>query len=93
MSKNLSNNAPLKSSDKKYIQNFPSDDRFVFPVFDSIGNILGKYIATDGQCILLHQNNTSQYNSMTSEILILRFEDSSNENILQAAHKVHIDIR
>ena len=55
MSKNLSDNTPLKSSDKKSIQRLPLDDRFITPTFDAVGPRLGKYISQDDQCIILHQ--------------------------------------
>ena len=93
MSKNLSNNYPLRSSDKKTIRNFPLDDRAVTPLFDEILPRLGKFISHDGECVILHQNNASQHDTMTSELLLLRFTDSENENDLKCAHKVFIDYR
>ena len=39
------------------------------------------------------KNNASEYNTMTCELLLLRFTDSSDENDLKCAHKVFIDYR
>ena len=55
MSKNLSNNAPLWTADKKYRRGLPLDDRLITPTFDAIGPRLGKYICADGECIIVHQ--------------------------------------
>ena len=42
MTKNLSNNQPVKSTDKKCITNLPLDDRLITPIFDMIPEFLGK---------------------------------------------------
>ena len=34
MSKNLSDNRPVKTGDKKYIKNFPLDDRHIWNIFE-----------------------------------------------------------
>ena len=41
MTKNLSNNEPVRSKDKKYIKNLPLDDRFITPTFDMVPEFLG----------------------------------------------------
>ena len=47
MSKNLSNNTPLLSCEKKAITNFPLDDRHITPIYNMVQNWLGKYISMD----------------------------------------------
>ena len=93
MSKNLSDNTPVLSSQKKHIRNFPTDDRYVTPHFDMIYELLGKYISNDEQSFIVHQNNLSKFNTLDSEILLLRYSDSVEENKLESAQKVCIDIR
>ena len=93
MSKNLSDNTPVLSSQKKHIKNFPTDDRYVTPHFDMIYELLGKYISKDEQSFIVHQNNLSKFNTLDSEILLLRYSDSVEENKLESAQKVCIDIR
>ena len=61
--------------------------------FDIIPNLLGKYVSKDEQCIIFLQNNTSQFNTLDSELLLLRFSDSYYENKLESAQKVRIDLR
>ena len=93
MSKNLSDNRPVRRCDKSYVKNFPLDDRYIFPIFDSLVPLLGKYESPDSHCFILHQNNTSAFNSMESEMLLLRFSDTEYENQMLCAHKIYIDIR
>ena len=61
--------------------------------FDGIVDLLGKYISSDDQCIILHQHNRSEFNTVASDILILRFGDKTTENKLQSAHNIPFDIR
>lgn len=42
MSKNLSNNQPLRTTDKSYIKTFPKEDTYVAPAFNCIPPLLGK---------------------------------------------------
>ena len=93
MSKRLSDNTPLKRDDKKEVRNFPLDDRHIFPCFDNILPLLGKYTSSDNSCLLFYQNNTSEYNTMSSELIILRFSDTFYENDLKCAQKIPNDIR
>ena len=93
MPKRLSNNEPLRRDDKKEVINFPLDDRFIFPVFDNILPLLGKYESIDSSCLLFYQNNSSEYNTMNSELIILRFSDTTYENDLKCAQKIPNDIR
>ena len=66
MTKNLSNNSPLRSSDKKSIRNLPLDDRHITPTFDAISSKLGKYISQDSQCIIFHQVSQQENFLLTS---------------------------
>ena len=93
MTKHLSNNHPVKSTEKGHIPRHPRDDRFVIEVLDSIPIYLGKYVSAKESCVILHQNNISQRDTMNSEILILRFQDTSYENKLECVQKCEIDYR
>ena len=39
----------------------------------------------------MHQHNRSEFNTVTSDICILRFRD--NENMLESSHNIPFDIR
>ena len=95
MYKRLSNKQPLKTTDKKYIKTFPTlvDDRFLSAAFNSIPPLLGKYESSDSECLIFNQNNTSEYNTVSCELILLRFGDTDFENDLKSAQKVDIDIR
>ena len=93
MYKRLSNNAPLRRDDKKEVRNFPLDDRFIYPSFDMVLPLLGKYISSDNSCLVFYQNNTSQRDTMTSELFLARFGESLYQNDLKCTQKVPIDLR
>ena len=90
--KYLSCNTPLKYRNKESIQNFPSDDKVIRCLYDSLMTLLGKYISSDEQTIQFNLNNTSGSNTMSCELILLRFSDVI-ENKLNSAQKVDIDVR
>ena len=53
----LSNNVPVKSSDKKSFSNLPSDCMFILKSFDCLTHFFGKYVSACGNCIIIHQDN------------------------------------
>ena len=54
---------------------------------------MGKYESSDSECLIFNQNNTSEYNTVSCELILLRFGDTDFENDLKSAQKVDIDIR
>ena len=92
MKKFLSCNTPLKYTDKESIVNFPSNDKGLRCLYDSLLTLLGKYISVNEETILFNQNNISQSNTMNCELILLRFSDII-ENKLNSAQKVNIDVR
>ena len=43
--------------------------------------------------MIFSQNNTSDFNTVSCELLLLRFGDTEYENDLKASQKVDIDVR
>ena len=54
--------------------------------------ILGTYVSTNEESVVIGLNNTSEYDSVTFEILLLRYADLIG-NDLQGAQKASLDLR
>ena len=81
----LSNNIPLNTRATVH-------DESISTCLENIPSLLGKYISSNEESILVHQNNRSVFNKVTFELLLLRYADTI-ENQMISAQNVPVYIR
>ena len=62
------------------------------PCFDQLQYWLGKYESVDEHSLAFYQNNTSAYNTMENELILIQYADLI-ENELKSVQKVPVNIR